>query len=99
MLLAAICAITLTVATRYCFAGDLLTDGSSSVKSRLVGHKVQRLALGKTAVQWLPCVERFSIVPEPTVNPGVVLADLPLSIFHLGAAISDRAPPLAPFAA
>lgn len=96
MLLVALCSMTLTVATRYWFSSDPPADGSSSVKGRLVSTKVQRLALGKDVVQWIPGVERFSLVPEPTADPGVVPADPSPTVFHLDEAISDRAPPLAP---
>jgi hypothetical protein len=91
LVLAALCSLTLAVATRYSYG--TLTSTTHAVKTLPAQGKVQRL-LVKDGFQGLIHVERLTFATVFVHEPQLVTDGAPVVLVDLGNPISNRAPPL-----
>lgn len=91
LVLAAVCSLTLAVATRYSYG--TLAVSTHAVKALPAQEKVQRL-LVKDGSQGLMRVERLTFATVFIHEARFVADGSPLVLADLGNPISNRAPPL-----
>lgn len=94
LVLAAVCSLTLTVATRYCVTAGAPADSGHVVKTRLAEPKVQHLVLDQDSVQGLPPVGRLTLGLVATNQARIAADGTPVPIVDFHDPISSRAPPL-----
>jgi hypothetical protein len=88
----AVCALTVSVATRYCYAG------SSSVHVRATLHKhsapqTARQRLSKDAATWIPPVFFTAILQAAAFDPRVAPAGPPIPRLFFEESLYNRPPP------
>ncbi len=95
LILAAICSLTLSVATRYCVSPVSMSAAGHAVKTRLAEPKMQHLVVAKDGAQGLPQVARLAIIAIATYEPRTVVQVSPAPLVDFENALSNRPPPLA----
>lgn len=93
LVLAAVCSLTLTVATRYCSADGLTGGPSHNVRTQGGQPNVQRLVPVKYDTAGLPRVERLAFVAASSFHPRTTVDALPAPTVHVADALANRAPP------
>ncbi len=91
LVLAAVCSLTLAVATRYNYG--TLAVNTHAVKALPAQGKIQRL-LVKDSFQGLIHVERLTFAIVFVHEPQLVTDGSPVVLVDVGNPISNRAPPL-----
>ncbi len=93
--MAAVCSLTLTVATRYCVSPVSAAVAGHSAKIRIAEPKVQHLVLDRDDARALPPAGTLAILPIATYQERTAVLRFPVPIAGFEDAVSNRAPPSA----
>ncbi len=91
LVLAAVCSLTLALATRYSYG--TLSPSGHTVKALPAEGKVQRLLVKDGLQAWIP-VERFVFATLLMYAAHIVVNPSPIALVEPGSPVSNRAPPL-----
>ena len=90
--LAAVCSLTVSVATRYSSAWDVSSPSVKTVQAHTT-PEAKRQRLLKDAANWVPRLVRFDVLGSPSSYPRIAPAVPPRPIFLFEASLYNRPPP------
>ena len=90
--LAAVCSLTVSVATRYTSAWDVSSPTVKSVQAHTT-PEARRQRLLKNAANWVPPLLRFHVLRSPSFSPRIAPAVPPRPTFLFEASLYNRPPP------
>lgn len=90
--LAAVCSLTVSVATRYTSSWDISSPTLKTVQAHTT-PEVKRQRLLKDAANWVPPLVRFHVLRSPSSYPRIAPAIPPRPTFLFEASLYNRPPP------
>jgi hypothetical protein len=87
----AVCALTVSVATRYCYAGSSSAHATTTLHKHSSPQTTQRLS--KDAATWIPPVFFSANLQAATFYPRVALAGPPIPGLFFEKSLYNRPPP------
>ncbi len=96
VVLVAVCALTVSVATRYCYSAGSSTYAGNTLHKRTSPEQT-RQRLTKNAAKWVPPVVRVVVLQVPSSYPRIAPAGPPIPSLLFEEKLYNRPPPSSEF--
>jgi hypothetical protein len=96
VVLAAVCSLTVSLATRYSSPWDVSAPAVKTVRAH-TGPEAKRQHLAKDAANWVPPLNRFDVLRYPSSYRQTVPVEPPKQNTFLEESLFDRPPPSSEF--